>query len=129
MKKISEFKQFFGKVVRCLVVIGIACLVIGALANTTVVVANHGKMPVISEMCKYYPGAIMDAKHVCAGPKSRLLWLVDRFRADDMIYSPGDFLIFNGENVLILIGLGYFFKHMIWLFSPTPKGPKHVVPN
>lgn len=106
----SEFTKFFGKVVRCLVVIGIVGLVAGAIANTTIVVANHGKMPVISQMCKYFPDAVLDAKHVCAGPKSHLLWLADRFRADDMIYSPGDFLIFNAESVLTFIGIGYFFK-------------------
>ena len=105
--------------------------ILGAASNQAVLVANHGKFPVMvndAEIAKLCPsadelrpefkgiactsdghgGQYLDRAHTIMGPNSHLKMLADIFDLGDGTYSIGDFLIMLGTGL-------WSFTPIMWL--------------
>ena len=80
-------------------------LLSGGFANLSVIGLNGGRMPVEHyTLCgEDYPEfQIIDKRHQCANPQTRLRLLDDRFIYGGMIYSVGDAALVTGQTSSIL---------------------------
>jgi hypothetical protein len=81
---------------------------IGELMNETVMLANHGLMPVTIDVCQGFEGSQIDYTHTCATAHSHLLWLSDWIIAGGghWIKSPGDYFIDGGIYLSCAVAVG-----------------------
>jgi len=90
----------FGLVSR-LTGVGVGLVGLGGFLNVLVEIKNAGRMPVFSQYCAGWDGAILDAHHTCASGTTRLAGLADWILWGRWIKSPGDILIDMGQGLLV----------------------------
>jgi hypothetical protein len=131
MKFLRKFPYWY------LLAIPVLLFSLGVLSNQAVLVANHGKFPVMmnavmmDEFCSLKQidpeeiadipaafcgkgGDMIDKTHSVMGPKSRLKILADIFPLGKAIYSIGDGLLFLGGWLLT-------FTPFMWLALTVRK--------
>ncbi len=87
---------------------GIWLVAAGSALNLVVIVANGGRMPVVSELA----GSLVQRGHlgqyVLMGPDTHLNWLADWIAAAGPVkeaYSPGDLFVALGIAVVIVLAM------------------------
>lgn len=89
-----------------LLIFPVLCIIIGAVSNQAVLIANHGTFPVmLNDVAgSHFNYGLMDDYHTVMTDSTRLNFLADIFDAGDSVLSIGD----------LLIDLGRY----LWRFTP-----------
>jgi hypothetical protein len=116
--------NYVRKALLCLILLPYALYVLGAASNQLVIVANHGKFPVMENPAwvshdlaagNLTEDGMTDDVHCIMTPETHLNFLADVFDFRDKIESIGDLLIDSGSLIhdysfFILAGLILFKK-------------------
>ena len=82
----------------------------GFLLNCTVIIANHGKMPIVAESERY-----LDPFHVKITRSTHLKFLSDIFlNKDHEIKSLGDYMVDTGIFLYIIFLLSNIVFRLVW---------------
>lgn len=81
---------------------------VGRCLNDLVCFANSQYMPVYDKGCP--AGVIWDRLHVCAFPGVHLKFLADYIHIGNVVYSPGDMLIYFGGSIAIIFGVAFVYS-------------------
>lgn len=138
MKFLSNLRKF---PYLWLIAVPVLSIFLGAASNQVVLVANHGKFPVMindafyAKFCTIPPdadpeliamippiaclkgGQMIDEVHSIMGPNSHLKLLSDIFPLGDAIYSVGDGLINFGSWMLTFSPIAWLFLTMRRLYN------------
>jgi hypothetical protein len=91
-------------------VTGVPIVAVGMLANLAAVVANGGRMPVVTEAMQAAGESYVVRNNSIQSSDPSLSWLVDRWAAPDWVplanvFSVGDLVIAVGAFVLVLVAM------------------------
>lgn len=112
--------SFLRKTYLYVLAIPVLLIVLGAASNQAVLIANHGKFPVMLNAQKVAandlkPGDVIDRRgHSVMAPEDHLKPLADIFNVGDGVESVGDFAIDLG-------GWTWQFAPYLWGFAVIKK--------
>lgn len=106
-----------------LLIVPMACYVVGFILNTVTVAVNHGLMPVLTSYCQEYQNywaQTGDSIHACMAPSSHLKFFSDWIRFSGRTASIGDLFIWVYSD----LGLSSLYIWIALIIKDNNRGKR-----